>query len=228
MKERYRDQRGLPFLDTTAQDLRYAIRVLSKNRGFATVAILSLAIGIGANAAIFSLVNGVLLQPLPYRDPAPSVCGADDGAARARRCFPGQPGASARLGEASAPRSRVWRCCAHRADRWLRERSRRRCLAPRVNHNFFTLLGVEPVLGRTFLPEEDQPGRDRVVILSESLWRSRFNGDPSWLGRSIVIDGVDHEVVGIVNAPFWRSLAQGRQITASNAPLRIVPAACAR
>ncbi len=216
MKESYRDQRGLPFLDTTAQDLRYAIRVLSKNRGFATVAILSLAIGIGANTAIFSLVNGVLLQPLPYRDPDRLFAVRTTALLERAGVFPVNP-AQARVWANECPS--LEGVAVLRSSRGQVAAGTEPATLPgaRVNHNFFTLLGVEPVLGRTFLPEEDQPGRDRVVILSESLWRSRFNGDPSWLGRSIVIDGVDHEVVGIVNAPFWRSLAQGRQVTASNA-----------
>ena len=215
LKERYRDQRGLPFLDTTWQDFRYSIRVLRKNLGFTTVAGLSLAIGIGANTAIFSLVNTVLLQPLPYREPdrvfAVRTMMELDGVG----AFPVNP-AQARQWALECPSlEQVAMLRPSRAQ--VAAGTEPATLAGvRVTHNFFSMLGVEPLLGRSFLSEEEQEGRDRVVILSESLWRARFNADPSWLGRSIPIDGVDHEVIGVVGGPFWRSLAGGRQTSASN------------
>ena len=216
-KESYRDQRGLPVLETTApgSPLRLS-RASARIRGFAAVAILSLAIGIGANTAIFSLVNGVLLQPLPYRDPDRLFAVREVWRSSSAAAIPGQPGARARMGTECPSLERVAVLRASRGQ-WRRQRSRRRCLARASTHNFFALFGVEPMLGRTFLPEEEQEGSDRVVILAESLWRSRFNADPSWSAKSIVIDGEDHQVVGIVRVPFWRSLASGRQDTASNA-----------
>ncbi len=211
MKEHYRDQRGLPFLDTTWQDLRYAVRVLRKNRGFTAVAVLSLAIGIGANTAIFSLVNNVLLQPLPYRDPDRLF------AVRTTNVLAGGGGAV----PVNPAQAREWANHCPSLEQVAILRPTRGQLAAgtepaivygaRVTHSFFTLLGAEPIFGRSFLPEEQQEGRDRVAVLSESLWRARFNADPSWVGRSILIDGVDHEVVGIVGGAYWRSLAGGRR-----------------
>jgi hypothetical protein len=176
-KESYRDQRGLPAVEIVLQDLRYAFRGIRKNSGFATVSILSLAIGIGANAAIFSLVNTVLLQPLAYTDPQrlfavhehvfvnpmhalewAKQCESVEGVAlmRANAADVTTGGEPASIPSADVP------------------------------HNIFALLGVEPILGRAFVADEEREGNDRVVILSESLWRSRFQADRSLLGRSIL------------------------------------------
>lgn len=196
-KESYRDQRGLPFLDMLFQDLRYAVRSLRKNPGFASIAILSLAIGIGANTAIFSLVNGVLLQPLAYKDPqrlfavgesGPNLVNPMHVREWAKQC--------PSLEEAVVMR-------ANRAD--LSSGSEpASILSTDIPHNLFKLFGVEPILGRTFIPQEEQEGNNRVVILSESLWRSHFNSDRSLIGKSILVDGENREVVGIV--PAWFQL----------------------
>ena len=213
--ERYRDQRGLPWIDTTWQDLRYSVRVLRKHRGFTAVAVLSLAIGIGANTAIFSLVNGVLLEPLPYRNPERLFAARTTALIESSGMFPVNP-AQARAWAKECPS--IEHVTILRSSRAQVAAGTEPVLLPgaRVTREFFTLLGIEPMLGRAFLPEEEQPGGDRVVILTESLWRSRFNADPSWLGRSMEIDGVDHQVVGIVSGTFWRSLAGGQQTSASN------------
>jgi len=190
VKERYRDQRGLPAFESIAQDLRYAFRGIARNPGFATVAVLSLGVGIGANTAIFSLVNGVLLQPLAFQDPQrlfavhehvfvnpmhalewAKQCSSLEGVAilrsnRTQIAAGGEP--------ASVPS----------AD---------------VSYNLFALFGVEPILGRTFLAEDERQGNERVVVLSESLWRSRFNADPLLVGKSILLDGQNYQVVGIVS-----------------------------
>ena len=214
MKEGYRDQRSLPVLETTLQDLRYAVRVLRRNRGFTTVAILSLAIGIGANTAIFSLVNGVLLQPLPYRDPD-RLFGARTTAPLGGGIFPVNP-AQARAWAAESPS--LEGVAIFRPSRAQVAAGTEPVLlqGARVTHNFFSVLGVEPMLGRTFLPEEDAPGGDAVAILTEALWRARFNADPAWVGRTAVIDGIDTTVIGVVRGAFWRSMAGGRQVSASN------------
>jgi putative ABC transport system permease protein len=200
-KESYRDQRGLPALDTMVQDLRYAFRGIRKNPGFAAVAILSLAIGIGANAAIFSIVNAVLLQPLAYQEP--------------QRLFAVRELLPHLFGQNPIPvnplHAREWAKECPSLEQVALMRSNRAALTTGgepasipgadVPHNLFSLLGVEPILGRTFFADEEQEGNNRVVILSESLWRSRFNADPSLAGKSILLDGQNHQVVGII--PAW-------------------------
>lgn len=206
-KESCRDQRGLPALDAAIQDLRYAFRGISKNPGFAAVAILSLGIGIGANTAIFSLVNGVLLQPLAYKEP--------------QRLFAVRELLPHLFGRNPIPvnplHAREWARQCPSIEQVALMRANRADLAAGgepasipgadVPHNLFSVFGVEPILGRTFLPEEEQEGNNRVVILSESLWRSRFHADPSLVGRSILIDRQNFQVVGIV--PAWFRLPFG-------------------
>jgi putative ABC transport system permease protein len=200
-KESYRDQRGIPALDTTLQDLRYACRGIRRNPGFAAVAILSLAIGIGANTAIFSIVNGVLLRPLAYKDPerlfavreitsqfpalGPVAINPTHGREWAQECVSLEGvalmrGSRADVATGGEPASFPG------AD---------------VSHNTFALFGVEPMLGRGFLLDEEREGFNDVVILSESLWRSRFNADPLLVGKMIVVDGRNHLVAGVV--PAW-------------------------
>jgi putative ABC transport system permease protein len=206
-KESYRDQRGLPVLDTTAQDLRYAFRAIRKNPGFATVAILSLAIGIGANTAIFSLVNAVLLQPLAYKDPERLFA--------VRELLPHLFGQNPIA--VNPVHAREWAKECPSLEQVALVRRNRADLAAggepasirtaEVPHNLFALFGVEPILGRTFLVDEEQEGNHRVAILSELLWRSRFDADPSIIGKPILLDRQNHQVVGIV--PAWFRLPSG-------------------
>jgi putative ABC transport system permease protein len=207
-KESYRDQQGLPFLDALGQDLRYAFRGIGRNRGFAAVAILSLAIGIGANTAIFSLVNSVLLRPLAYEEPQRLFAAAE----LVPHFFGQNPVA------VNPVHAQEWAKHCPSIEQVAVMRSNRADLAsggmpvsiPGVDvpHNLFTLLGVETIYGRTFFPEEEQEGRHYVVILSESLWRSRFHADPSLIGQSILIDRQQYKVAGIV--PAWFRVPYGR------------------
>jgi predicted permease len=193
-------------LDATIQDLRYALRGIRKNPGFATVAILSLAIGIGANTAIFSMVNAVLLQPLAYKDPQrlfsaaellPDLFGQNPVGVN--------PVHAGEWAKECPSIENVAVMSGNLADLGGGEPAALR--AANVSHNLFTLFGVQPILGRTFLPEEEQEGNRRVVILSESLWRSRFNSDPSLVGKSIVVDREDYQVIGVL--PGWFRLPYG-------------------
>ncbi len=196
-KESYRDQRSLPFLDTLFQDLRYAIRSLRKNPGFTSIAILSLAIGIGANTAIFSLVNAELLQPLAYKDPQRLFAVGESGPNLVNPMHVHEWAKQCPSLEEAVVMS------ANRAD--LSSGNEPASIrSADIPHNLFKLFGVEPILGRTFFPQEEQEGSNRVVILSESLWRARFNSDRSLVGKSILIDGENREVVGIV--PAWFQL----------------------
>jgi predicted permease len=197
--ESYRDQRGLPVFDSIRQDLRYAFRGIRKNPGFAAVAILSLAIGIGANTAIFSVVNFVLLRPLAYKDPQ-QVFAVNERYAGGGS-MPVNP-VHAREWAAQCPSlEHVALMRANRAD-VARGTEPVSVAGVDVSHNLFSLFGVKPILGRPFLADEEREGNERVVILSESLWRSRFNADPSLVGRSILLDRRNYEVVGIVPASF--------------------------
>ncbi len=206
-KESYRDQRGLPVLDALAQDLRYAFRGMYRNPGFAMAAILSLALGIGANTAIFSLVNSVLLRPLAYKDPQRVFAVGE-----LLPHFFGQNPVGV-----NPTHARAWAQKCPSLEQVALMRGNRADVAAGgepasfpsadVTRNLFSLLGVEPILGRTFLPEEEQQGSHRVIVLSESLWRSRFHADRRLVGKSILIDREKYQVIGIL--PAWFRLPYG-------------------
>ncbi|HEV2196208.1 MAG TPA: ABC transporter permease [Candidatus Acidoferrum sp.] len=209
-KQIYRERRGLPFLDTLLQDLRFAFRMLRKSPGFTAVAVLTLALGIGANTAIFSVVNSALLRPLAYRDPQQLYI--------VREIVP-QLAKFAPTLAANIPDFRIWQKQVHSFAGVAIAVSTSAGLTgagePEVIHgvrasaNILDVLGVRPVLGRTFLPEEDDSGRGNVVILTDPFWRARFEGNSSALGKTIVLDGVPHLIVGILPPSFRFPAALG-------------------
>jgi len=190
-KELYRKQRGLPFFETLLQDLRFGARLLAKNPSYTTVAVLTLALGIGANTAIFSLVNGILLEPLPYpqADKLVSVTGSYP-----RGAFVAMREQVHSLDVAAYAEGHDFNLSG-RGDPV-------RLTGTLVSAELFSVLGAKPELGRAFLPGEDLAGQDQYVILSRDLWRERFGSDPGIIGRPIDLDGKSREVVGVMPADF--------------------------
>jgi len=201
-KERSRDVRGMRWIEDLWQDLRYGARMLWRNPGFTSVAILSLALGIGANTAIFSVLYAVLLRPLPYHDPNQLVLifsksredqkepiSLDDFAIlksqsqsfEAMSIFYKNTGFS-RVNLTGAAEPEVVE-------------------GGFVSADFFPLMGIAPQIGRLFNPEEETQ-RNRVVILSQGLWNRRFGRAPDVVGRRLQIDGVDFQVIGVMPATF--------------------------
>ncbi|HEY2799077.1 MAG TPA: ABC transporter permease [Chthoniobacterales bacterium] len=178
------------------QDLRYALRMLLKNPGFATVAILALALGIGANSAIFSVVNTVLLKPLPYKNPQQLVTVWENAT---HLGFPKNTPSPANFLDWRRQNT-VFQGMAAMA--WESYNltgigEPERLDARRVSANLFDLLGVQPVVGRNFLPQEDKPGT-HVVILSYGLWQRRFASNPQVIGQAINLSGESYTVVGVM------------------------------
>ena len=178
-------------------DLRYAFRQLTKNPGFTAVAVLTLALGIGATTAIFSVVYAVLLRPLPYREPERLVqlyeTGLRAGGSRDWVSFPNfldWRRQNQVFEEVAA--YRYWPITV------AGEGTPETLLGLQVTSGLFSVLGVHPSLGRTFLPEEDQPGKGNVAILSYGLWQRRFGGSQSIAGRPITIDGQSCTIVGVM------------------------------
>src|SRR5256885_1932447 len=190
-------------MDTVLQDLRYALRQLARSPGFTLVAVLTLALGAGANSLLFSVIHAVLLRPLPYPDPDRIVS----------------------IG--LVPRGKTIRQLDAQATHWTyfqwRDESRSLAkltayreargmvggaLAPEyvrgaeVTAAFFSLFGVQPVLGRTFTAEEQEPTGPPVVLLSHGFWQERFGADPGIVGRSLVLDGAPVTIVGVLPASF--------------------------
>jgi putative ABC transport system permease protein len=182
-------------------DLRYAFRVLIKNPGFTLVAIIALALGIGANSAIFSVVNTVLLRPLPYKDPDRLMMVWEDSS---RHGYPRDTPAPANFID-WRDQNQTFEGLAAIADTTLNLTGNgdpERLEGRRVSANLFPLLGVEPQLGRTFTPDEDKPGNQRVVVLSHSLWQRRFAGGNNVVGQAITLNGESAVVVGVMPARF--------------------------
>jgi putative ABC transport system permease protein len=192
---------GLQWFETVAQDTRYALRMLRKSPGFTAVAILTLALGIGANAVIFSAVNGVLLRPLPYPN-----------SNRLAQVWSTNPHTN-RWGDwVSYPDFVDWRAqnkvfaglVAYRT--WLTNITGGdhpdALFAVLASSNLFSVLQSQPLLGRTFLPDEDKPGHNFVVVLSDALWRSRFGSDPHLVGKAVAINGESYTVIGIMPPGF--------------------------
>jgi predicted permease len=202
-KEEIRETRGTHFLETFIQDSRYALRMLRKSPGFTAIAVLTLALGIGANTAIFSVVNSALLRPLAYSQPERLYL--------VREILP-QLAKSYPTVNANLPDFRIWQKQVHAfIDVALAETASadltgagepQHIHGMRVSANIFSTLGVRPALGRTFLPEEDESGKGHVVALTDAFWRDRFHSDPSVVGRSIILDGVPHQIVGVLAASF--------------------------
>jgi len=189
------------------QDLRYAVRTLRKSPGFATVAVLTLAIGIGANTAIFSFVNGVLLKPLPYGEPE-----------RILRVLEKPPGGG-RNG-ISTLNFLDWQKDNTVFDYMAAQTGGSVTLTginepvqlrgSRVSAHYFDIFGIKPAFGRTFAADEDQVDKEHVAVLSHALWDSQFGADPNVVGRTITLDGLPHTVIGVLPAggAFDRAFAQ--------------------
>jgi len=189
---------SLPWSDSLLHDLRMAMRSLRRNRGFAAATIITLALGIGANTAIFSVVYATLLQPLPYAEP--------DQIFSVEIIIPGRqdqvPSLPMRIQDFLEWRGADTAFSAVAAltpDEWnlTGAGDAQRVGGARVSVNFFSFLGVPVAAGRGFRPDEEQPGRDRVVVISDALWRGRYGGSPTVLNSTILLNGESHVVVGI-------------------------------
>ena len=204
-KYQQREARGLMKLDILVQDLRYTLRTFSRDRGFTLVAILILALGIGANIAVFSVVNHLLLRPLPFPDadrplsnaPPPTKCGLscatfstdayDQFRTHTRSyqdvtgyfAFSGTDNLSLDLGGAPIPATSI-----------------------DVIANFFHLLGVQAAMGRTFTADDGRDGAAPVVLLTDAWWRRQFNADPAIVGKSFDMNGRQTTVIGVLPKSF--------------------------
>jgi predicted permease len=200
-KEEWRRQRGVPMLEDLWKDLRYGARMMARQPGFTIVAVLTLALGIGANTAIFSVVNSVLLRPLPYQD-----------ADRLVWLWDSNPSSGQLRSPSSGPNF----------DDWRRHSSSFEYMAAFTGWSFnltgageperlqgvmaspelFPMLGIKPVLGRTFTPEEEGAGSHRVVMISQGLWQRRFGGDPGVLGGPVTLNGESYTIIGVTPPDF--------------------------
>jgi len=200
-KEECRDARGANFVDGLAQDLRYGARMLRKSPGFTCVAVVTLALGIGANTAIFSLVNAVLLRPLPYKDADRLVTVWGYNRTRGFDTDLVSPldfadwRSKSRSFEGMAASTDTMYTFTGQGEPAL-------IIAYSFSAEYFHVLGVAPMLGRTFLPEEEQEGRNRVVVLSHSFWQNRLGGRRDVVGTSLTLSGTPYTVVGVMPADF--------------------------
>ncbi|MGH9837168.1 MAG: reverse transcriptase domain-containing protein [Blastocatellia bacterium] len=200
-QELYREQGGLPMLEVLLQDLRFGLRMLRKNPGFSLLAILTLALGIGANTTIFSVVNAVVFLRLPFSE-------AD------RLVLIGETDARGRLGGVAPANFLDWREQSHAFEQVAAKLDwsgydlagggdPEQVIGVPVSASIFPLLKVQPVLGRAFLPEEDRPGGPPVVLLSYRLWQRRFNSDPKAVGETLALNGNPHIIIGVMPAGFY-------------------------
>jgi predicted permease len=197
LQEVNREMRGIRPIETLLQDVRYGLRILRKNPGFTAATVLTLALGIGANLTIFSFVDTFFLRPIPAREPEQLVK------------FEGRRG-----GGFSYPRYARYRdhsksfqaLAAHYATAPLNlvmEGDARVVNGAVVSANYFPMLGIQPRLGRFFLPEEDAvPDRNPVVVISERMWQDRFGGDPNALGKDLQLNGTACRIIGVAPADF--------------------------
>jgi putative ABC transport system permease protein len=205
-KEECREARGLRLLDELSSDLRLAARSLRKSRGFTASAVLSLALGIGANTAIYSVVHAALLRPLPYRDPDRLVAVFEN---HVTRGSPRNNLAVANFVDLQAGAGSLQELAGYTpTGRTLTGlETPEQVSGGMVTSNAFTMLGAPALLGRTLLPEDGDPASPAVVLLSHEFWTRTLGGDLGVLGRSLLLDGRGFEVVGIMPASFRFPLA---------------------
>jgi putative ABC transport system permease protein len=218
VKEKCRDARGTRWLEDLLQDLRYGARISIRKPGFTLIAVSTLALGIGANTAIFSVINALLLRSLPFAKADQLVM-----------IWETQPDVRGPVG--AYPDFLDWRAEAQSFQGMEAYSNKRygkaeltghsetiQAQGMLISHGLFSLLGLKPILGRDFLPEEDRPINNRVVILSRALWRRGFSDDPGIIGKSIELDGASFTVVGVMGdqfpleTDFWLPLSHLSQI----------------
>ena len=205
-KEECRDARRVSILENLFRDARYGLSSLRRSPGFTAVAVLTLGLGIGANTAIFTVVNSVLLRPLPYRDPGELVL------LKYERSTTVAPGTfydwqAATRSFASMGLAEWWTPNLTGSDRPEQLR------ALHISSSILPMMGVAPLLGRVFVPEEEHAGRDRVVVLSYQYWKNRFSADRGVIDRKVTLDGESYAIVGVMPegfdfAPFWATRTQ--------------------
>jgi predicted permease len=201
IREEYHAEQSLPFIETLLQDLRYALRQLAASPGFATIAILTMALGIGATTAIYSVIDATLLRPLPYPNPAELVRVQDD-----------LPGVGAQGVGISVPEWRDLEISGIFQSAAITGKGANvnltgsaqplRLSFKQVTPNYFSVLGVDAQLGRTFDPHDATPGYNLEVVLSDGLWRREFAADPHVLGKAVRLDNDEYHVVGVMPRGF--------------------------
>ena len=205
-KDEVRDTRGVMLLEDLSRDTRYAFRTLRRAPGFTAVAAITLALGIGANTAIFTVVNGVLLRPLPYHDASRLVVIQHE-----------------QMGTVAPANFLDWKAAVTAFERmgiaeyWTPNLTGtdkpEELRGIRLSADMLPLLGVRPLLGRVFTPDEEHQGHERVAVLHHDLWQTRFGGDPEVIGRTIALDGEPHTVIAVMPSgfrfvPYWAASAQ--------------------
>lgn len=199
-KDSYRDQRGLPFLETFFLDLRFGARTLRKNPGFTAVAVLTLATGIGATSAVFSVVDRILFRSLPYPHEERLVSLGFKAPLDSMEFLLGADYLEWRANHTAFEAMTTMRPGVSDCD--LRQQNPVRLTCALVESTFLTTFEITPLLGRNFTPEEDQPNAPPVALLSYPLWRSRFASDPSIVGKTIPLDGKSTTVIGVLPRTF--------------------------
>ena len=199
-RQAYRERQSLPRVESLWQDIRFGLRMLWKTPGFTITAVLTLALGIGANTAILSVVKAVLMAPLPYKDPSRIVAIWTASPARGNQALPSSPGDFAiwkksGIFEDLAPSYDDEKTLTgHGSPQFL--------IGYAVTANYLRILGVQPQLGRLYTDEEDKPNGPKVVLLSNHLWRATFASDPNILGKTITLDGKPFTVLGVMPPTF--------------------------
>jgi putative ABC transport system permease protein len=196
MKERGYEVRGGRWLETLMQDIRYSLRILFKNPGFTAVAVLTLALGIGANTAIFSVVNALLLRPYPYKDQDRLVWLWETKLPDITRRSP----SPANFLDWQKQNTVFEQLEAINVNDYnlIGDGNPERIRGMVITHGFLSMLGIRPQIGRDFFPDEDRPGHDNVAIFSHELWQRRFGGDPNILNRKIMLDDRQFTVIGVM------------------------------
>lgn len=208
LKEECRDARGISVVETLLQDMRYAVRVLRKSPGFTVVGILTLALGIGANTAIFSVIDSVLLRPLPYKDPAGLVMLWEN---NSRHPNPHNTVSPPDFLDWQSRNSSFAEMASlfDERDNLTGNGLPQEVIVQDVSANFFSVLGVNPILGPGFSSENGKKGHDKVVVLSYGFWKERFAGDTGIIGKTLVLDGQPQTIVGVAPQDFTWFIKDG-------------------
>jgi len=202
LRETHHELTGVPFLETLFQDIRYALRMLRRSPGFTAVAVLTLALGIGANTAIFSAVYGILLKPLPYHDASRLVELSSRRFSNGVSLYDGVSDAAVKNISAQCP------AIGQIAEFETQSYTLTGQLAPEllssaeVSGNFFSVLGVHPLLGRPILPSDIAANNNHVVVLSYDVWKALLGSDPNSIGKKLTLDGNEYTIVGVMPREF--------------------------